>query len=308
MMPTLNQNVILNKMQDDEKKLYDLICRHYLAQFLGNYEYAQRSVTVLCTGETFKASSSTPLKQGWKNAFRNSIEKDSGEDEKSEEDDDHLSTIPDLKINEPVKNTDQKIISKKTKPPARYTEGTLIEAMKLISRQLQDTKLKNILKETSGIGTEATRANIIATLFKRVYLDKKGKHIFSTPRGRQLIGQLPSIVCDPLLTAEWEQSLDYVAQGQLKLDSFLHQQKEVLHQMVTAIKHSTFERKDKCLQNETAKSEKKSTSEYQCQACKKPLVRRQSKKDQKYFWGCKGYPICRFTVEDENNQPKFKMA
>ncbi len=325
MMPTLNENVNLNKMQDEEKKIYDIICRHYISQFLGNYEYAQRSMTVLCTGETFKASSATPLKQGWKNAFRNSIEKDSDELDKTEEDDDHLSTIPDLKINESVKNTDEKIISKKTKPPGRYTEGTLIEAMKLIGRQLQDAKLKSILKETSGIGTEATRANIIATLFKRNYFEKKGKQIYATPRGRQLISQLPSMVCDPLLTAQWEQSLDYVAQGQLKLDSFLHQQKEILHQMVTAIKPLTIDKTSggrtttpylgKSNEEGGVKSEERKkqkdrpmTSIHQCEACQKPLVRRQSKKDQKYFWGCKGYPTCRFTAEDENYQPKFKAV
>lgn len=230
MIPTLNEQINITKMNEEERKIYDLICRYYVAQFLGDYEYTQRSVKVLCEAEPFKATSITPIKLGWKRALKNITENECEED--------HLSIIPVLQRNEKVMHTDEKILTKQTQPPARFTEGTLIDAMKTIGKYVQDEKFKKTLKETAGIGTEATRANIIETLFKRNYLEKKGKQIMATTKGRQLITLLPTVICDPALTAQMEQDLDSVSQGQLKLESFFSRLKESLRHMLTSLQQT----------------------------------------------------------------------
>lgn len=288
MIPTLNEHIDVSNMSEDERKIYDLICRYYVAQFLGDYEYTQRSVKVLCEGESFKATNHTPLKPGWKRALTNIAENDSGSEE------DRLSIIPLLDQNEHVKQTDEKVLTKQTKPPGRFTEGTLIEAMKSIGRTVQSEKHKKILKETAGIGTEATRANIIETLFKRSYIEKKGKQIFSTDKGRHLITLLPTTICDPVLTAEMEQDLDFVSQGQLPLESFFNRLKELLQHMLGS------------LQQIAPKQASHTTEQtYTCEKCKQSLIRRRNKKTGNYFWACSKFPECRFMTEDINGKPKI---
>jgi DNA topoisomerase-3 len=298
-IPTLNLNVNVQKMQADEKAIYDLVCRYYIAQFLGDYHYAQRNVTVQCEGEMFKAASHTPLKLGWKHILQAIAEKE------SDEADDHLSTIPVLQIKEEVQHLEEKILTKQTRPPQRFTEGTLIEAMKSIGRQVDDARYQKILKETAGIGTEATRASIIETLFRRQYVEKKGKGLFSTPKGQQLIAALPAIVADPMLTAEWEGTLDQVAQGQLKLDSFLVQQQEHLHQMLNVLKAQAqkITPVSTSLKASPSLGKHKATANIPCELCGKPLVRRLSKQHKNYFWGCSTFPTCRHTVRDHEGQP-----
>lgn len=284
MIPTANQYVSLSRMNDIEKKIYDTICRYYIAQFLGAYEYAERSVIVTCHEEMFKTASQTPLKPGWKVALQQVHE--------AEHKDEKAFSIPALQEGQILKETNEQILTKNTKPPARFTEGTLIEAMKSIGKYVQDEAYKKILKETAGIGTEATRAAIIEVLFKRNYLEKQGKSLNATDKGKKLIAQLPSMACDPILTAEWEQELDKVAEGTLTLTSFIEQQKHLLDKMLAGIK--------------SIKPTSGCTDIHPCPLCQKPLTHRQSSKDKAYFWGCSGYPICRFTTNDQNGSPSFK--
>lgn len=281
MIPTANKNVAINRMSAIEKNIYELICRYYIAQFLGPYEYAERSVVVNCNNEIFKASSQTPLKPGWKRALTEIDEK---------EDDTPVSLIPALKTKEIVQEINEETLQKNTRPPSRFTEGTLIEAMKSIGKYVQDEKHKRILKETAGIGTEATRAAIIETLFKRNYLEKSGKQLFATDKGKKLIAQIPPIACDPVLTAEWEQALDQVAEGHLSLATFIEQQKIVLNKMLDSIK-------------QVKGFQQSGSVTHTCPRCKQILIRRQSSKNQTYFWGCRGYPKCNFTVADKNGLP-----
>ena len=282
-------------MSGPEQHIYELICRYYLAQFLGNYEYAERSVVLHCNKEVFKTASQTPLKAGWKGALMNIIEKE----EKMS--DDLSSSIPALQKGDRVKQSGEQGITKHTKPLARFSEDTLIDAMKSIGKMVQDDKYKKILKETAGIGTEATRASIIETLFKRGYIEKKIKQITATEKGKKLIAHLPPLVSDPVLTAEWEQALDQVADGLLTLDVFIEQQKELLQKMLVTIQPSH-------PVNVSKNSHSDTTPIYACPQCKNPLIRRQVAKDKRYFWGCKGYPACRFTASDQNNSPLLHLT
>jgi DNA topoisomerase-3 len=115
-----------------------------------------------------------------------------------------------LSCKQEVVNTDIRLEEKLTKPPQRFSEGMLIEAMKQVGRYVTDPELKKILKETAGIGTEATRANILEMLFKREYLVRQGKQLISTEKGRMLIDLLPANVKDPATTARWEQELEAI--------------------------------------------------------------------------------------------------
>src|ERR1700677_2274063 len=175
-------------MTPNELKVYDLICRYYIAQFLGDYEYANRAVEVTCKEERFKASSNTPLVAGWKGAI--SPELEDNEDDRAEPE----SLIPALKKGETVHCVSLKPETKQTRPPGRFTEGTLIDAMKNIAKYVEDAEHKKRLKDNAGIGTEATRANIIELLINREYLSRNKKQLVSTENGRQVIELVPAVL------------------------------------------------------------------------------------------------------------------
>ncbi len=234
-IPTANLYVDIGKMSKAEFNIYDLIRRQYLAQFLGDYEYLQRQLEILCVGEKFTTTGHMPLKLGWKQAFK---ETDSVEDDKN---DDNI-IIPILNKGHSVENQETLIESKQTKPPARFTEGTLIDAMKTVGKFIADENLRKILKDSNGIGTEATRANILETLFKREYLQRQGKQVISTDKGRTLINLVPSMIKNPILTAQWEQQLDQIAQGSAELHTFVASQVKILNEMLMQLSNGKNEK------------------------------------------------------------------
>ncbi len=281
-IPTLNDSVVISKLSDDEKKLYDLVCRTYIAQFLGDYYYLQKEVELSVESEHFKAGSHTSKSVGWKLALTNA------------DDDEQLEslgdiTIPTLAIDESLLCQDAIIQGKQTKPLSRFTEGTLITAMKNIASVIDDVALKKILRESAGIGTEATRANIIETLIHREYIERKGKQLISTTKGRELIRLLPSHVTNPALTANWESKLDEIAQGKYALEDFMTAQVDLLREMLHEI----------TAQSSSVTASK--TSEYHCTKCKSALFRRNGKFG--YFWGCSGYPECKEVYKDNKGKP-----
>lgn len=127
----------------------------------------------------------------------------------------------------------------KTKPPEHYTEGTLIAAMKNAARFVTDERLKQRLKESAGLGTEATRAGIIETLLKRGYIQKQKRYLIATDSAVLLMSLLPAIVKDPGMTALWEQALDDIAAGKLTLESFLQKQEIWIGKMVEQARAET---------------------------------------------------------------------
>ncbi|MEO5377482.1 MAG: DNA topoisomerase 3 [Magnetococcus sp. DMHC-6] len=202
-IPT-GSKVHLENMSHEEKQVYDLIRRHYLAQFFPAFEYDQTILQALIQQELFRASGRVEKIAGWKQVLRQ-------EDKKSAEQED-THPLPQVQIGQPVQVVDAQMHEKQTKPPERYTEGTLIQAMKNIGLQVEDPRLRKILRETAGIGTEATRASIIENLLKRGLLVKEGKKsLLSQPAGRALVDMLPHSVTDPATTAVWEQALDDIA-------------------------------------------------------------------------------------------------
>lgn len=306
-IPTLDARVDLGRMSMDERRLYDLIRRHYIAQFLGHYEYLAIKAEVACEGERFAAGGSRPLVPGWKRAFgREAVAEE-------EKDDEGQCEIPALRPGEAVTHRASELLEKETTPPPRFTEGSLIEAMKSVGKYVADPQLRKVLRETAGIGTEATRSNILETLFKRGYLERSGKQVISTEKGRALIDLLPPVITDPATTARWEQWLDDVASGSADLGGFLAQQVEVLGGMLEALRAARAAGRDSAAALAGAAAAPAPAAEpggksHPCPQCGKPLVRRKSGKGKGFWWGCSGYPECRHTAEDRRGRPVAAKA
>lgn len=286
-IPTMNKKVSLLVMGDKEKKIYDLICRYFLAQFLGNYHYEYTEVTLGFELEIFKTSTHSPKIQGWKVAI--SSEEPVASKENASHHPDQVQNIPSLNVGEKLHCSKSEIEKKKTKPLPRFTEGTLITAMKSIAKYLNDESLKKTLKEAAGIGTEATRANIIETLINRDYITRTRKSLISTSKGRELIALIPGELSDPVLTAQWESELELVATGHLTLASFMASQQKFLSQVMVKLQESSAEK----ISGET--------EIFHCARCQSALSKRTGKYGK--FWGCTNYPECTAVYKDINNAP-----
>lgn len=281
----------IERMNINEQRLFDLVCRRYIAQFYPEYEYQQTAITVVVCDETFKASGRIPTVQGW----RLVLGKESGDEQ--EQDQQPLPSLSEGMVARVHKAT---VETKQTKPPARYTEGTLIAAMKSVGKQIEDPKLRKVLRETSGIGTEATRAGIIETLLQRGFVTRQKKHLVSTATGRALVAMLPATIKAPATTALWEQGLEDIAQGRGELATFIAGQTRWLEEVLRQAKQTVPTR-------DSQQSFGGSNDQHPCPDCGKPLRRRKGKTG--FFWGCSGYPECKTTRPDNKGKPgKAKPA
>ncbi|MEL5987744.1 DNA topoisomerase III [Kurthia gibsonii] len=220
--------VNLRALSDKEYKLYDLIVKRFLAVFYDAYEYDQTVVTLKVGNETFTAKGNTVRDEGWKAVYLQ-------EDEQSNE-----RTLPVFKKGEQVSLRGIALTEGQTKPPARFNEGTLLAAMENPSQFMGDEskELVKTLKETGGIGTVATRADIIEKLFKSFVIEKKGNDLYTTSKGRQLLDLAPADLKSPALTAEWETQLTKIAKGQAKKADFMRQMIDFTQKSISDIKKS----------------------------------------------------------------------
>ena len=285
-IPTANPHVAIHAMSHPERELYQLIRAYYLAQFIGDYEYLQRTVLLDIEGYSFKGSCTSPLVLGWKKA----IAEMEDNEEQTELTSVSSGAIPTLLVQQDVAIKQSCVENKKTHPSSRFTEGTLITAMKSIAKYVDNPQLKKVLKDTAGIGTEATRANILETLVAREYVKRQGKQLISTTKGRELIQKLPPTITNPATTALWEQELDSIANGQSEIHDFLDDQHDTLTGMLEQLLHQ-------------APMHKKNNepSPFSCPACQKSLYTRQGTKG--CWWGCSGFPECKTTFSDNKGEP-----
>ena len=200
------------RLSSDEKKLFDVIARAYLSALMPDFRYRQTSATIDVRGFEFRAVGRQPIDLGWRAAFPDWQPADKKGDE--------AQLLPPLRNGETAKLQDPKIEDKETRPPPRYNEGTLIEAMQNAWRFVDDEILRERLKEAKGIGTPATRAEIIGGLKKQDFLIAQGKNVLPTETGLSLFGVLkqadPALV-DPGVTAELECLLDDVVVGKQEM-------------------------------------------------------------------------------------------
>lgn len=209
-IPTARQGNL--RLTENEKRIYRLIACQYLMQFCPDAEYSKRKITLDIAGGTFIAQARNLVTAGWKALL-------------GKEDCDEMiePLLPAVQKAQRLHCEKREIISKKTQLPRHFTDASLLSAMTGIARFVQDKQLKKILRETDGLGTEATRAGIIELLFKRGFVTKKGRNIQSTETGRVLISALPDIATQPDMTAQWEVQLKQISQKQVSYQQFMHQ-------------------------------------------------------------------------------------
>ena len=232
-IPT-EQFVQLDHMTNEERKIYDMVVRRFLAVLYPPFEYQQVTMEAKAAGETFAASGKVVKSQGWKEVY------EGGDQEKSEEDDEKLKDqrLPKMQTGQKLKVLRAALNTGKTKPPARFTEATLLAAMEnpVKFMETRDKEAVKTIGETGGLGTVATRADIIEKLFHSFMMEKKGNEIHITSKAKQLLELVPEDLKKPELTADWEMKLSQIAKGKIRQGDFLHEIRDYTCEIVDEIK------------------------------------------------------------------------
>ncbi|WP_244309211.1 DNA topoisomerase III [Pseudomonas duriflava] len=210
--------VALDRLVGKQRAVYTLIRARYLAQFLPNHEYDRTQADFECAGYDLRAVGKRVIEPGWKRALPEALTPARGRESTLPQ------PLPTLSRGQNCSVAEVTLKDLWTQPPKPFTEGDLIKAMKNVAKLVEDPRLKQKLKDTTGIGTEATRAGIIQGLLDRGYLTKQGKALAATPAAFTLIDAVPRAIADPGTTAIWEQALDMVQNGEMSLEDFVAKQ------------------------------------------------------------------------------------
>ncbi len=235
-IPTLRK-LSTSTLSSHEKQVYQLVARQYLAQFYPVHEYADTRAEIIIEGGRFVASSKKVLKPGWKVLYGADKQKQS-------------APVPALKKGQALHCDSGELVEKNTTPPPYFTDATLLAAMTGIARFVTSGELRKVLKETDGLGTEATRAGIIELLFRRGFMQRKGKAIHATDAGRGLIRSLPDEATAPDMTAHWESTLNAISKNDARYEDFM----QPLEKSLRALVASSVANKPTALQGVTAPS------------------------------------------------------
>ena len=235
-IPT-EQFVQLDHMTNEERKIYDMVVRRFLAVLYPASQYEQVTMEAKAAGETFAASGKVIKSMGWKEVYEGGADddlEDEAEDEKKLKD----QRLPEMKTGTRLKILKTSLNTGKTKPPARFTEATLLAAMEnpVKFMETRDKEAAKTLGETGGLGTVATRADIIEKLFHSFMMEKKGNEIHITSKAKQLLELVPEDLKKPELTADWEMKLSQIAKGRIRQGDFLHQIRDYTCEIVDEIK------------------------------------------------------------------------
>ncbi|WP_374963996.1 DNA topoisomerase III [Lysinibacillus sp. RS5] len=256
--------VNLSAFNDKERKIYDLVVKRFLAVLFPAQEYEQLTVQAQIGHEKFIAKGKTVINAGWKEVYQNRFDDEESSDDVKEQ------VLPRLEQGQVLKTKLIAQTSGQTKPPARFTEATLLSAMENPTKYMEtnDKKLVDTLKSTGGLGTVATRADIIEKLFNSFLIEKRsgGKEIYITSKGRQLLDLVPEELRSPATTAEWEQKLELISKGKLKKDVFINEMKKHTKEIVAEIKAS-----DKKYKHDNISTKS-------CPDCGKPMLEVNGKK------------------------------
>lgn len=281
----------VTKMTAEERNLYHLIARGYLAQFYPVHQYDQTKLSVTYKDELFTASGRTERDPGWKVMYQ-SKRKKAAEDEDKDEDDSN-SSLPAMKKKDPVNWQKGELATHTTKPPTRFTPSTLLAGMKEIHKYVKNPEAKKQLKDVYGIGTEATRATIIDDLIKRKFMKTQGrkKYLIPTPAAYLLIDALPDELTYPDSTAIWEDKLHSMSEGEGTLEDFLQGQIAFTRKLCAMAMGTHME----------------VTGENVCPRCHQGVLMQRKGKNG-IFWGCSNYPKCRMTCDDKDGKPDLAQA
>jgi DNA topoisomerase-3 len=318
-------------LSEPEQQIYGLIARYYLMQFCPDAIHREGRLDLDIAGYIFRATESGIAEAGWKALELHRQER------KQEP---ARAPLPRLPVGAAVTGADPVIRDRLTQPPQFFTDATLLSAMTNIARFVADRDLRKTLRETDGLGTEATRAGILETLFQRDYLRRDGRFIKASDKGHGLISVLPDSVAKPDMTAVWESTLEQIRGGDGDPRTFLKNVEDQVSELVGALKQGEYtppasaenaqtihcpqcrslmrERDGKhgrfwscarypdctatrSLEDAANPTDGAEQAPVPCPACFSPMVRRQGNRGA--FWGCSNYPGCRQTLNDQDGKP-----
>lgn len=291
----------LGALSEREKQIYDAIRRFYVAQFYEPYQFESTDVIAEIGGGSqqqplqFVAKGKVPLAMGWRVLFQQQDEHDPQDegDEKEEN-----ATLPAMSEGEGAQASSAQFMEKMTRPAPHFTEATLLAAMENIARFVTEPQFKKVLKETSGIGTSATRAVIIEGAIQRGYLTRQKRTLRSTTKAAALMMFVPKVVASPGMTAAWEQELERIEQGEQTMSAFLAELERWLSKMIEKVKASGIA--DSAAVKTALAADKGPT--HDCPTCGSEM--RQRKGQYGKFWGCVSRS-CNKTFDDYRGKPDF---
>lgn len=229
-IPT-EEYVDLKALDYDERRIYDMVIRRFLAVLSAPSEYEDTKISAHCKDLNFSAHGKNMLKAGWKALYQGTVDE-------REEQDDVDQNLPVINKGQEWAIKEVKIKQLQTTPPSRYNEATLLAAMEHPEKFVHDEKMKQVLQVSGGIGTVATRADIIEKLFSSNCIERRGNTIFPLSKGIQLVQLVPEELRSPLLTATWEEKLSSIAQGKMKENVFINEMRKYATSLVQAVKMS----------------------------------------------------------------------
>ncbi|HYN83662.1 MAG TPA: DNA topoisomerase, partial [Pyrinomonadaceae bacterium] len=236
-IPT-KQRVEPNALAPDEKRIYDLVVRRFLAAFYPDAEIERTTVTTAVEGERFITRGTVVLKAGWREVDPPARDLRRGADG----DEDEETELPPLRAKDAAEVLNSEAVKKQTKAPPRYSESSLLAAMETAGKKVEDEELRLAMKE-SGLGTPATRAQIIERLIHVGYVEREKKSLTATPKGVALIRMLPSpLLKSAELTGSWEQKLERMRRREYEFDSFMSEIKTMVGELVGQIAGAEVER------------------------------------------------------------------
>lgn len=230
-IPT-EQSPNMSNLSSEERNIYDLVVKRFLSVMMPPFEYLQTNIVTEIAGEKFIAKGKVIKSKGWKALYDREDMEDSSEDDGLKD-----QVLPKLNIGDKLKINSVDINKGKTKPPARFNEGTLLSAMENPHKYINVGKdAAKTLNATGGLGTVATRADIIDKLFNAFSIEKRGKEIVPTSKGKQLIELVPSDLKSPLLTAKWESQLEDISKGKEDAMDFIVEMRRYSRALVEDVK------------------------------------------------------------------------
>ena len=227
-IPT-EQSPNLSKLSFEERNIYDLVVKRFMAVLSAPMEYDEVKLQIDVGDNSFYAKGKTIKTAGWKEFYGMT------DDEEDEDTENRSQDLPEIRQGVQLDVLNTKIISGKTRPPARYTEATLLSAMENPVAQIEDKNLKKVIATTSGLGTPATRADIIEKLFDNFSIERVGKEIHPTAKGKQLIKIVPADLKSAELTAKWEQQLQNISKGTANMKQFIGEMRDYSTSLVSMV-------------------------------------------------------------------------
>ena len=214
-------------MSPDEKRVYDLVARRFIAAFYPDCEIANTTVMAKIGEEEFKATGKQIIDPAWRVVFGVNTDKQNDE-----------NVLPVYEKGEHGPHTPE-ILEKETQPPKYYTEADLLRAMETAGKQVEDEELRDLMKE-NGIGRPSTRAGIIETLQKRHYIRKDKKRLLATPTGIELIDTIQNdLLKSAELTGQWEKKLRMIEDGKYEVNGFMEELKVMVNEIVHRVKYAS---------------------------------------------------------------------